>query len=162
MTAAEREALMVRYERGAGLLTDALAKVPKEALQWRPEPGKWSVHEVVVHCADSETTSSVRIRYLMGEDAPTVVGYDRDRWARDFDYHQLPLDLSLKQVEAVRAWTAAFIRSRPAASWARAGRHTEMKGAYTAETWLGIYAEHLEVHARQIARNLEAWKGRPH
>ena len=160
MNASEREGLLVRYENGVRLLKEALAEVPREALQWRPAPDKWSVHEVIAHCADSETTSSMRIRYLVGESSPVIAGYDQDRWAKSFDYHALPLDLSLRQVEAVRAWTAAFIRSLPEAAWSRTGRHTEIKEPYTAEMWLGIYAEHLEIHARQIRRNLEAWKKR--
>ncbi len=157
MTAAEREALISRYEAGPRVLREALAKVPAEAIKWRPAPGKWSVHEVVVHCADSETTSAVRIRFLVGEDRPTLSGYDQDRWAATFDYHALPFEPSLKQIDAVRAWTTALIRSLPESAWAREGTHSEM-GRYTAEQWLEIYAEHLEVHARQIARNMEAWK----
>ena len=159
MTANERQRLIERYERGPKLIKDALAKVPPEALTWRPGPGKWSVHEVVCHCADSETTASVRIRFLIGEDNPTIVGYDQDRWARRFDYHGLPLDLALRQLETVRAWTADLIRRLPEAAWSRAGTHTE-SGHYTAERWLELYAEHLEVHARQIERNLEAWNAR--
>ena len=42
------------------------------------------------------------------------------------------------------------------ADWAKEGRHTE-SGRYTAEDWLRIYAAHLEGHAQQIERNLEAW-----
>jgi hypothetical protein len=159
MTADEREQLILRYERGPQLLRDALAGVPAEALPWRPAPGKWSAHEVVCHCADSETISSTRIRFLLGEDDPTIVAYDQDRWAQRFDYHALPLEASLRQVEAVRAWTALLIRRLPESAWSRAGTHTE-SGRYTAEQWLQIYAEHLEVHARQIARNVEAWQAR--
>ena len=160
MNAKEREGLLVRYENGVGLLKEALAVVPREALLWRPAPGKWSVHEVIVHCADSETNSAMRIRYLVGESEPVIAGYDQDRWATTFDYQRLPMDLSLRQLEAVRAWTAAFIRSLPESAWSRTGRHTEIKERYSAEMWLGIYAEHLEIHARQIRRNLEAWKQR--
>ena len=43
------------------------------------------------------------------------------------------------------------------------GRHTD-KGEYTVEDWLKIYADHLEGHARQIDRNVDAWQkggGRP-
>jgi len=158
MNAKEREGLLVRYENGVRLIKEALAEVPREALQWRPAPDKWSVHEVIVHCADSETNSSMRIRYLVGEDAPVIAGYDQDRWAKTFDYHRVPMDLSLRQLEAVRAWTAAFIRSLPESAWSRTGRHTEIKEPYTADMWLGIYAEHLEIHARQIRRNLEAFR----
>ena len=160
MNATERESLLVRYENGVPALKEALAEVPKAALQWRPAPGKWSVHEVIVHCADSETNSAMRIRYLAGEPSPLIAGYDQDRWARDFDYHRLPLELSLRQVEAVRAWTAAFLRSLPESAWSRAGRHTEIAEPYTAEMWLGIYAEHLEIHARQIRRNVQAFAAR--
>ncbi len=160
MNAKEREGLLVRYENGVRLLKEALAEVPREALDWRPAPGKWSVHEVIVHCADSETNSAMRIRYLVGESSPVIAGYDQDRWAQTFDYRKLPLDLSLRQVEAVRAWTVAFIRSLPESAWSRTGTHTEIAEPYTAERWLGIYAHHLEIHARQIRRNLEAWKQR--
>jgi len=57
----------------------------------------------------------------------------------------------------VRASTTALIRRLPEAVWTKAGRHTE-SGAYTAENWLQIYADHLEVHARQIEANVAAWR----
>ena len=159
MTPSERRALIDRYAAGPRLLQAALERVPAEAVQWRPAPGKWSAHEVVVHCADSETISATRIRFLVGGERPTLLGYDQDRFAQRFDYHALPLDLALRQVEQVRAWTADLIRRFPDACWTREGTHTE-SGRYTAEDWLRIYAEHLEQHARQIERNLAAWQAR--
>jgi hypothetical protein len=156
MTPDERRALIERYSRGPGILRSALERVPAPAVQWRPAPGEWSAHEVVCHCADSETISSTRIRFLVGEERPTIVGYDQDRFARRFDYHALPLDLALRQIEQVREWTADLLRRFPDSAWSREGTHTE-SGRYTAETWLRLYAEHLEVHARQIERNLSAW-----
>lgn len=159
MNSEEREALFSRYEAGASLLRTALSRAPEAMRQWKPAPDQWSVHEIVVHCADSETNSAMRIRYLVGEPSPTIAGYDQDRWARDMRYHALPLDLALAQVDATRAWTAAFLRSLPDAAWSRAGRHTELDEPYTADRWLEIYAEHLEVHARQIARTVDRWKG---
>ena len=159
MNADEREALFQRYEAGPALLVAALTRAPETSRRWKSAPDTWSVHEIVVHCADSETNSAMRIRYLVGETGPTIAGYDQDRWAREMNYDGLSLDLSLRQIEAVRAWTAAFIRSLPEAAWMRAGRHTEHAEPYTALQWLRIYAEHLEIHARQIARTVDAWKG---
>ena len=151
--------LIRRYEDGPRLLGEALKEVPKEALQWRPGPGKWSVHEVIGHCADSETNSAIRIRYLIGEDGARIMGYDQARWARRFDYHRMPLEVALAQVVMVRQWTTVFIKGLPREAWVRAGTHSEMPGeAYTAAKWLEIYAEHLEIHARQIRRNLDAWR----
>jgi len=159
MTVQEREALVAQYARGAQRIQEALARVPQEALQWRPEPGKWSVHEVIVHCADSESNAALRIRYLLAENDPLIVGYDQDAWARVFDYHAQPLEESLAVATAARSRTVPLLRAMRDAQWKKQGRHTE-SGAYTPEDWLRVYAVHLEGHARQIERNLEAWKAK--
>lgn len=156
MTAAERDDCIRRYAEGPQLLAEALAAVPAAALQWRPAPGKWSAHEVIVHCADSETNSHMRIRYLVAEPSPTIVGYDQDRWASEMDYHAHPLAPALSTVAAVRANTVPLLLRLTPEQWGRRGRHTE-SGSYGAEDWLRIYAEHLEIHARQLQRIAAAW-----
>jgi len=159
MTPAERDALIARYAEGPALLRQALAEVPAAAMKWRPGPGKWSAHEVVVHCADSETNSHMRIRYLVAEPEPLIVGYDQDAWARLFDYHALPLETALATIDAVRANTVPLLRRLTEADWQKQGRHTE-SGSYSGERWLEVYADHLEVHARQLRRNVAAWNDR--
>ena len=159
MSQAEREKLIEQYARGAARVKEALAKVPREALAWRPAEGKWSVHEVVVHCADSETNAALRIRYLLAEKDPLIVGYDQDAWARLFDYHAQPLEDALAATTAARGRTVPLLRKMSEADWKKAGRHTE-SGPYTADDWLRIYAAHLEGHASQIERNLAAWSAR--
>lgn len=155
----DRAPLIARYAAGPSVLRAALARVPAGAMTWRPAPGKWSVHEIVGHCADSETNAYARIRYVVAEKDPLVVGYDQDVWAKAFDYHEQPIDLSLAVIDAVRAATAALIRRLPESAWSKVGRHTE-SGTYGATTWLGLYAAHLEQHAAQIERNLAAWSAR--
>jgi DinB superfamily len=156
-SAAEREERIVQYERGPRLIRDALALVPDEAVRWRPGPGRWSAHEIVCHCADSETNGAARIRYLVAQKDPVILGYDQDEWARVFNYHALPLEPALRTIEAVRAGTTLLLRTLPEEAWRREGRHSD-SGRYSARDWLGIYADHLEKHARQIERNLAAWK----
>jgi hypothetical protein len=63
----------------------------------------------------------------------------------------------------VRGSTAVLLQRLTADAWTRKGRHSE-KGEYSVEEWLKIYADHLEGHARQIDRNVDAWQkagGRP-
>jgi hypothetical protein len=152
-----RETLIQQYADGPERLRAALSTVPPQAMQWRPKPGEWSAHEVVCHCADSETTAYSRIRYVMAEATPSIVGYDQERWAQVFDYHALPMETALAVVDAVRTITAVLLRRLPDAAWSRAGQHSEI-GSYTAEKWLEIYAEHLEIHAKQIEDNVAAWR----
>ena len=159
MTPAQRHAFVEQYAAGPRRLRAALATVSADAMQWRPKPGEWSAHEVVVHCSDSETQAASRIRVLASEKDPLIQGYDEAQWARDFDYHAHPLDVALATVDAVRANTTALLRRLSDAAWLKEGRHTE-SGHYTAEDWLRIYADHLENHARQIEANVAAWKAR--
>jgi len=159
LTRADRDAFLERYEAGPALLRAAWDAVPREARQWRPAPGKWSAHEVVVHCADSEAYGHTRIRLVLAEKKPLIVGYDENVWPKVFDYHAHDAELALRTIEAVRANTAACLRRLPDAAFGRVGEHTE-SGVYTDADWFRIYAEHLEVHARQIGRNLAAWNAR--
>jgi len=157
LTRSDRDNLIQQYADGPARLRAAFAVVPPDARRWRPEPGEWSAHEVVVHCADSETQSASRIRVLISEKDPVIQGYDEAQWARELDYHAHPLDVALVTVDAVRANTTALLRRLPESAWSKVGRHTE-SGRYTAEDWPTIYADHLEDHARQIEANVAAWK----
>jgi DinB family protein len=156
MTPAQREQRIELYANGPLRLRSALARVPDAAVKWRPGPGRWSAHEIVCHCADSELNAAARLRYLVAEKDPVVLGYDQDNWARLFDYHTHPLEPALATVESVRANTVPVLRRLTGEQWSREGRHTQ-SGRYTVLDWLRIYSDHVENHSRQIERNVEAW-----
>lgn len=157
--AATRATYLRRYAEGSTLLRQAWEDVPLEARTWRPGEGKWSAHEVLVHCADSETYAAIRIRLLLAEPEPLIVGYDENTWAQRFDYHASDPELALHLVETVRAHTAAMLSHLPDEAWGRMGRHSH-SGPYGTDDWLQSYGEHLERHAAQIRRNLAAWQQR--
>jgi len=161
LTTTERNASIEQYAAGSDRLRAALAEIPAEALQWRPAPGEWSAHEVIVHCADSETNSATRIRYLLTEEDALILGYDEAQWAITLNYHALPLEPALATIAAVRANTVPLLLRLPQAAWTRAGRHSD-SGRYSAEDWLRIYAEHLELHVGQLQNNLAAWQAAKH
>jgi hypothetical protein len=157
LTPEERRAFLDRYEAGPRLLREAWNEVPPEARRWRPAQGKWSAHEVVVHCGDSETYGAIRIRLVLGEAEPLIVGYDENAWARTFGYHACDPELAFRAIESAHDNTLPMLRRLPEAAWNRVGRHTH-SGEYRDSDWLRIYAEHLEVHAAQIRRNVAAWR----
>ncbi len=162
MDSAQREVLIQTYAEGPAKLRAAVEAAPESMRKWRPEAGEFSVHEVAVHCADSETNSHGRIRFLVAEDNATVFGYDPDVWARKFSYHDHPLEAALLTVDAVRANTVPILRRMSEEDWASEGTHSEL-GAYSAEQWLRNYAAHLEQHTPQALGVIAAWEaaGRP-
>lgn len=157
LTPERRATLIQQYADGPARLRAAFAAVPMAARQWRPASGEWSAHEIIIHCGDSESVSVGRIRYVLAEREVRIVGYDQDLWATTFNYHALPLEPAFATIAGVRAATVPLLENLPEGAWARAGRHSE-SGRYGAEDWLQIYAEHLELHARQLEANLAAWQ----
>jgi hypothetical protein len=155
----DRTRLIEQYAAGPAVFAAAVDVMPPAAMRWRPSDADWSVHEIVLHCADSETNGAGRIRYLLAESEPLILGYDQEAWAIRLDYHARPIEPALALIAAVRANTVPLLRATPAADWSRTGRHTEM-GQYDGDAWLRIYGVHLHEHADQISANVVAWQRR--
>ena len=127
----------------------ARSRAPSDAeLDRRPAPGKWTAREIVHHLADSEMTSAIRLRRLLAEDSPVIVGYDQEEFARRLHYDR-PIAASLDAFKAARATTGEILDRMTEEEWAREGTHSE-SGRYTLLQWLRIYADHAHNHAAQI------------
>ncbi len=150
MDAAERAALIDRYEDGFRAVSAALAEITEAEVEAREAPGEWSPREIAHHLADSEMTSAIRLRLLIAQDGPTLLGYDQEAFVRHL-YPDRPIGPSLAAFEAARAATAPILRRLSEEQWRRAGTHSE-SGRYTAEDWLQIYGGHAHDHADQIRR----------
>jgi hypothetical protein len=151
MDAERRAALVSQYEAGPGVLRAAVEGLNQVELDRRPADGGWTPREVVHHVADSEMTSAIRLRRLIAEDDPLIVGYDGDEFARRLRYADRSIEPALAAVDGARSTTAQILRGLTEAEWARTGTHTE-SGPYGVERWLEIYAVHCDEHADQIRR----------
>jgi DinB superfamily len=145
-----RSALIQRYRDGYDHVAAALEGATDAELDARPAPETWSAREIVHHLADSEMTSAIRLRRLLAEDQPLIVGYDQEEYARRLHYDR-PIASSLDAFRAARASTADLLDQLTEAEWTRTGTHSE-SGAYSMSRWLEIYAEHAHKHADQIRR----------
>jgi hypothetical protein len=148
MDTEERARLIALYRDGYAAVAEALLKITPEELDARPAPNRWTAREIVHHLADSEMTSAIRLRRLLAEDRPLIVGYDQEEFARKLHYDR-PIGASLEALKAARATTGAILDRMTDDEWAREGTHTE-SGRYTVLQWLQIYAEHAHNHAAQI------------
>jgi hypothetical protein len=151
---AQRRVLIERYRDGHRVVSAALRGIDRTDLDARPGPDQWSAREVVHHLADSETTSSIRLRRLLAEERPRIDGYDEAEFARRL-YYDRPIEASLDVLAAVRRASAEILDRLSEAEWAREGTHSE-SGRYSVEIWLEIYAAHAHDHAEQIRKALAA------
>ncbi len=150
MSAANRAALMDLYRSAVADLDDAVAGITDVELDWPQASGGWTAREVIHHLADSEAMAYIRLRRLIADDEPVVLGYDEPEWARRLHYDR-PVGASLAVTAAVRAASLELLERLTPAEWARTGTHSE-SGAYSVDRWLAIYAGHTHDHAGQIRR----------
>ena len=59
------DAIKVQRATAAKLKKLILGLAPNE-LKWKPEPGKWSIAEIIAHLADVEIVASWRMRSVLG------------------------------------------------------------------------------------------------
>ncbi|HEX6270434.1 MAG TPA: DinB family protein [Anaerolineales bacterium] len=87
MNIAERNEKIELYGKGYDMLLETLKDLPKEMWKFKPKPKEWSVYEVIIHLADSESNAALRARKLIVEPGSTLMGYDPDEWAITLNYH---------------------------------------------------------------------------
>lgn len=158
METSQRAELIEKYADGYAEVMRSLAGIPADQLTTRAIPDKWTAAEIVHHLADSEMASALRLRKLLAEPYPVIFGYDQDEYAVRLTYNDRAIEPALDAFRGARATTAQLLRNMNDDDWARTGWHTE-HGIYTAEKWLGIYAQHAHGHADQIARLRAVLKG---
>src|SRR6188472_3533872 len=54
-----------------------------DRLRTRPEPGEWSALECIGHIFDGELVVAGRVRWILAEDEPDIVGYDQALWVAE-------------------------------------------------------------------------------
>jgi len=147
-----------QYGRGFDLLSAALAEVPKEAWSYRPAPNEWSVHEIIVHMADSESMSALWARKLIAEPGSTLMGYDESNWADALNYKQQSAEDALEIIRLARQSTYQLLKRQPDEVFTHSVAHPEYPDEpYTFEGWLNIYSRHIPNHIDQLTRSYQAW-----
>src|ERR1700722_12246554 len=72
---------------GPAKVRHALRGLTAEQLRARPVPGKWSIVEVVCDLADSDQAWAHRIKRVIAEERPLLIGYDEALFASSLKYH---------------------------------------------------------------------------
>jgi hypothetical protein len=118
----------------------------------KPEtPGKWSVTQVIAHLADSEVVWAWRLRLILGQDRPTLTGYDQDAWATNLDYANADVMECLDRFTILRNSHLRLLGGLTPAQQKRIGVHAE-RGEESVEHLVRLYAGHDILHLNQIDR----------
>src|SRR5271154_2955731 len=90
------------YLAGVQTLRQAVRGMTQDQLLARPLAGRWSTLEVVCHLADFEPIMADRMKRIIAEENPTLLGASEVRFAAALAYQDRDADEELAIVENTR------------------------------------------------------------
>lgn len=108
-------------------------------------PGRWSILELVLHLADSDSISIDRMKRMLTEDNPQLLYADETAYVEQLYSHEQSLEDALTLFEVGRRQFARVLRSLPDKAFTRQGTHNR-HGKVTVEDLVKNYVEHVTYH----------------
>jgi hypothetical protein len=114
-------------------------------------PGKWAIRDVVQHLGDAEMVVGVRLRMVLAQERPPLIGYDQDIWVERLRYREVPFADALEQFALIRRVNLRLWAGLTDADLTRVGVHNE-RGEESLGFMRNIHAGHDLAHLRQLSR----------
>ncbi len=144
-----RAGLIADIERAPAGLRTAVSGLSESQLDTRYRPGGWTIRQVVHHVPDSHMNGYTRMRLAVTEDNPTIKPYQEARWAELPDVSAVPIEVSLRLLEALHVRWTAFLRGLAPSDFERTFFHPEL-GVLPLDVAVGIYAWHGKHHTAHV------------
>ncbi len=142
---------------------EVLAKIVADhsaaEMRTRPFEGKWTPLEVLGHLADSEWVFGYRIRTILCDERPRIIGMDQERWVARLRHNDAEPAEVLRMFTELRRFNLVLWRRMTAADLERCGEHAE-RGPESLGLMLRMEAGHDLSHIDQIRRYLAAVRGK--
>jgi len=130
-------------------LQKLIQPLSKKQLTQRPEPGKWSIAEILAHLADTELVGGWRMRLILGSNGVSIQPFDQDVWAETLGYSRRDPAASLETFRVLREANLAMLKSLPKNLWENYGMHQE-RGKETIAHIVRMFAGHDLNHLAQV------------
>jgi hypothetical protein len=143
------------YLQGPKLLREVVAGMSRAQLVAKPIAGKWSSLQCVCHLADFDPILADRMKRVIAEDKPSLIGADENHFAAALAYDDRDVDEELTIIDKTRQQMSRILRKIPAEAWTRVGLHNE-RGPLTLEQLLASATKHIPHHVKFIHEKRQA------
>ena len=157
--------LIDHYAAGGEKLSLAIRGLTPDDLRTVPTAdanvGRWSIQQVVIHCMDSDLIATDRIKRMIAEDNPSLIGYDENKFVQNLFYHDQSADLAVQIDDLTRKAFVEVLRRLPESALQRRGTHNE-SGVVTVGGYLKSTIDHLDhhlnfIHKKRAHMGKEMW-----
>lgn len=143
----------------ASALAGIVCQHSATVLRTPPFEGKWTPNELIGHLADSEWVYGYRLRLILCEDNPAILGMNQDLWVAGQRHNEREPSELVEMFRTMRQYNLALWRQMSPADLKRTGQHNE-RGPESLEVMLRMLAGHDLAHLDQIARYIQAVRQR--
>ena len=139
----------------ATTLADIVDKHSAPLLRSRPFEGKWTPNEIIGHLTDSEWVYGYRLRLILCEDNPTILGTNQDSWVAGLRHNESEPSELVEIFRVLRQFNLTVWRRTLPVDLERTGQHNE-RGRESVGVMLRLLAGHDLSHLDQITRYIQA------
>ena len=151
----EHASLITDYLQGPQVLREAIRGMTREQLLARPVAGKWSTQEVVCHLADFDPIIADRMKRVIAEEKPSLLGANENAFAAKLFYEDRDVEQELAIIEQTRRQMGRILKKLPLEAFQRTGIHNE-RGELTLRKLLEIGIRHILHHVEFIKEKRKA------
>jgi len=139
-------------------LSDFTAGLTQAQLHTRPEPGEWSVTDILAHLRSCSDMWGAAIETITSADHPTIRAVSPRTWIKSTDYPEQDFAPSLRAFTSQRDQLLAKLESLPGEGWLRSA--TVVGGGPPLELTVHRYAyrlaRHERTHWQQVLKTVRA------
>jgi hypothetical protein len=139
----------------ASILADIVGKHSAAVLRNRPFDGKWTPNEIIGHLTDSEWVYGYRLRLILCENDPAILGTNQDLWVAALRHNEREPSELVEVFRTMRLFNLALWRRTSPEDLKRTGQHNE-RGPESLDVMLRLLAGHDLSHLDQITRYIQA------
>lgn len=143
------ESLIEEYGSGYKMLREAIEGLSEDELRFKPASDKWSIHQILIHMADSEMVSTQRLKKVLSEEEPLLMSIDQDAWADALGYEQLDREQYLLLFQLLRSSMLPILAQLTSEQVERVGNYADA-GRFTFKELLEYRVQHVRGHLAQI------------
>lgn len=152
----ERRKTLESFGRSPALLCAALREFPKKMWLHKPSAQRWSIHEIILHLADSEASAYIFCRHFIAEPGIAPVEFDAARWADSLGYFHQSTREALEIIRRLRRMTYQLLVTVPEPVWSHSIVHSK-SGEIELGRWVELQEQHIPHHMAQMRENYLSW-----
>ena len=152
----DRRRILESFGRSPALLSAALRHFPRKMWLYKPSAERWSIHEIILHLADSEAGAYILCRHFIAQPGSAPVEFDPALWAESLGYFHQSTREAIEIIRRLRRMTYQLLVTLPDHVWSHSILDAK-KGEIRLERWIELQEQHIPHHLAQMHETYNIW-----